>query len=485
MGVAHGLGVCGLACAPAISTSDTMAVPEPEMVVNPSSTRAHRVDVGEGFVPPSSLTRDAERLEVDWKVLVDPASVPAAKRQPLAEAWPEAVELQPPDAGQPRLDPLPCRSQHYLAHDPRPLRTVEFEHDAEGRVVRERIDNDTDGTVDLDLRYRWAADGRLESQQEGHGSEPSCAGPLPGWRLDMDHRYDGHGVWLGQEVLFNGELDDTPKWRRTDYDRAGRPIRWLHFQGGTVLGGATVEWDAQGRRVEEVVYEGDEPLRVDRWSYPSASERYQASWELGQWKVRREQLDADGHVVIIQMDEDFDGVVERRDVLRYDAEGREIERLVDADADGESETTIATRWGEGDHRLEELTEGPEGTRRQRWRWDDAGRLLRWSSKYDEGWAEDFEEHRYDEAGRELERESEVHVAVTSVSDIGGYSTREHWVGEYDEQGRLVRATVLAGDLGPNERIEYIYECSAPYRRHPRRNPLDHPETASECFGGFE
>jgi YD repeat-containing protein len=228
-----------------------------------------------------------------------------------------------------------------------------------------------------------------------------------------------------------------------------------------------------------------QPWAVNRWHHVGERERYHARWVAGAWSVRRELLDAQGRVVVTQRDDDGDGTVDAREERSYDASGREVEGRTDTDLDGEPEIRAELRWDAEGRPLAKLLEAPDGTTRQTWRYDEQGRLLRWSQQRDGSWAEDFEEHRYDAHGQEIERKAERYQAVQSASDLSNYVTREHWQVERDAEGRLTRENVLNGDVGPDERIEHIYACRKPYVRHPRRNPLDHPKTAAECFTGGE
>ncbi|MCA9654727.1 MAG: hypothetical protein KC501_32730 [Myxococcales bacterium] len=463
---------------PAVSTQ---AEPEAEAT---EPRPPPRVSYDEGFAPPPGLTDTPGPLEIDWSILVVPDGVPGSLRGPPASPWSTQAELGAP-APPELLDPPPCRVERYLSHDLRPLRTVALQHDARGRVTRERIDDDTDGTIDLERRYAWGADGRLESLQEEHGPQPTCDGKVPGWAFRSDHVYDRHGTWLGAELRYDGELSEQGEWRSTQYDAAGRPLLWVSHRFGEVLAAELRQWDERGRPRAQTRYEGARPVVAERWLYPSEAEAYYALWDGEQWVVDRIALDGEGRPVTVQRDRDGDGRVDRHTRFEHDDQGHELARRTDADHDGVAEIEVLTRWDEAGRRVEVVRTSLEGTEREAWRYDEAGHLLRWSSKRDEHWAEDFEEHVYDDRGREIERRSERYQTVTSVSDLSGYVSREHWRGERDEQGRLLRATVLEGELGPNERIEYVYDCRKPYRRHPRRNPLDHPETAAECFQVFE
>lgn len=483
VGVLVGACVRGTAPGPTVepepaSRVETPAEVEAEVVTTP------RVDYDEGFSPPPGLVRPPDPLAVDESMLAEAKGAPASLRVEPVAPWSESASLDAPKLAEPTDDP-PCRREHYLAHDARPLRTVALEHDARGRLTRERIDEDTDGTIDLDRRYGWGADGRLESLRERHGPQPACHGVDPAWVLHTEHRYDRFGTWLGALTREDGEIGDYPEWRHTAYDLDGRPLLWVRHQYGAVIAAETRRWDEQGRLLSKALFEGEEPVAVERWAYAGERERYHAVWMDGRWMVRRLVFDDQGRAVEIQRDDDGDGHVDAHTTIEHDEQGREIWRRTDGDRDGERETTVQTEWDAAGRKSAEVLIGPEGTSRRTWSYDDAGRLLRWSNKHDEHWAEDFESHRYDEQGREVERRSERYQQVTSASDLSGYVDREHWRGEYDDKGRLRTATVLEGELGPNERIEYVYDCRRPYRRHPRRNPLDHPETAAECFEVFE
>lgn len=455
--------------------------PAPE----PSGPAAPAVDPAEGFALPAGLLEPPSPLDVPWDELVAPADVPVAKRSPLAVPWPEGVELVPPPPSTFASESRACRREHYLAHDPRPLRTVELEHDAKGRVVEQRVDDDTDGTIDLRSRYTFGADGKLLRVWERNGPQPSCSGKIPAWVVETTHRYDAHGVWLGGETRYGREVELGTVWRSTVYDAHGRPRRWVEHQHGAVIRALTLRWDERDRLIERVDYQAEQPWAVERWHHVGERERYHARWAAGAWSVRRELLDERGRVVVAQRDDDGDGTVDAREERIYDASGREVEGRTDIDLDGEADHRAQLRWDDEGRPLAKVVEGPTDTTRQTWRYDEGGRLLRWSQQRDGSWAEDFEEHRYDAHGQELERSSERYQRVQSASDLSSYVTREHWQVERDAEGRLVREHVLAGEIGPNERIEHIYDCRKPYRRHPRRNPLDHPRTAAECFGGGE
>jgi YD repeat-containing protein len=464
--------------APAPAKASTPA-PEPVAATEPG------VDPAEGYAPPPAFLQPPTQLDVPWAELVPPADVPVAQRTPLVMPWPAGVELTPPKAPAPSSEPRACRLAHFLPHDTRPLRTVEREHDAEGRVVEERIDDDTDGTIDVRIRYVFGPDGKLARERERFGPQPTCSGMQPAAITETTHRYDAHGVWLGGEVRYDGEVEQGTVWRNTSYDPRGRPWQWIEHQHGAVVRALRLRWDDRDRLTERADYLVAQPSVVERWHYVDDRERYHARWVVGAWTVERELLDPEGRVVVIQRDEDGDGTVDARVERSYDASGREVEGTTDADLDGEAEIRAELRWDTHGRPLSKITTGPKGTTRETWRYDDGGRLLRWSQQRDESWVEDYEEHRYDAHGNELERWVERYNAVPAASDLSSYVTREHWRVERDAEGRLVREHRLAGELGPNEQVEHIYDCRERYRRYPRRNPLDNPKTAAECFSGGE
>lgn len=486
-------GVLLVACARAVGPSE-VDPPDSTRLVAPSTQArsepgpepepAPEVDYDDGFAPPPGLTRAVDALELDPSQLARPEGTPSSQRVAAVEAWSELAELDAPPLATREDDP-PCRREHYLPHDARPLRTVELEHDAHGRLIRERVDHDTDGTIDVVRRYTWGSDDRLETLVERFGPQPSCAGVVPGWVDQTEHLYDRHGTWLGAELRTDGEQAEENEWRTTRYDLDGRPLLWARHRYGQAQLGETRRWDEQGRPLSRARFEYGQPVTAERWAYASPTERYYAVWADERWVVRRITLDEGGRPARVQRDDDEDGRVDANVIIEHDEQGRERWRRVDGDRDGEAEQVVETRWDEAGRKVSVVTTGPDGTARETWRYDDAGRLLRWSSKRDEHWAEDFESHQYDAEGREIERRAERYQQVASFSDLSGYVQREQWRAERDERGRLRTVTVLQGELGPNERIEHVYECREPYRRHPRRNPLDHPETAAECFEGFE
>ncbi|MCA9712647.1 MAG: hypothetical protein KDK70_42860, partial [Myxococcales bacterium] len=182
-------------------------------------------DPREGFAPPEGLTWPAPPLELSLLDLVPPAQLSPRERTVRSTPWPEGLRTLPLDAPTPTPDgSRPCRQERYLPHDARPLQTVELEYDAQGRVVQERIDDDSDGTIDLRVRYAWATDGLLAQKIERFGPQPSCEGKIPGYTVTTTYDYDQHGAWLGQRRRADGQVDPDSVGRRVTYDEAERPV---------------------------------------------------------------------------------------------------------------------------------------------------------------------------------------------------------------------------------------------------------------------
>ncbi len=459
-----------------------LPLPSPSPAVVAPGPPDSSFDPSEGFDPPADLTAAATPFAIDDTVPREPADVRPRDRRDLRLAWPPPVEVAPSHPSEPPSAARWCRQEHYLEHDTRPLRTVALKRDRQGRPTRKRVDEDTDGTIDVDIRTTWSRDGRLARERTFHGPEPSCDGEIPGTRFDVGHRYDGFGVWQGERTLVDGQLDGSPRWHLNTYDDAGRPLRSIVHMDGVLLRAVTVRWDARDRVVETIRNNSTTTEYVERWAYdPGGRQRYHATMEAGNWTVVREQLDAQGRVVIEQIDVDGDGAVDRTTTIERDAAGLELTRRTDLNGDGQPDRVVqTTRDALGRPELE-LTTGPQGTGRRAWSWDEQGRLVRLTSKNDDSWVEDLEVHVFDGQGLEVERTIERHRSVDTASDVANYVDRQHWEREYDTQGRLVRELRLQGELGPNERIEYIYDCRQPYRVYPRRNPLDDPDTAPECL----
>jgi YD repeat-containing protein len=435
------------------------------------------------------LFEPAPELVIDWE-RPPPKGAPAAARRasPSQLHWELWVD-QVPEVPVP-LDDVsrPCRRQHFLPHDTRPLRTVDLRYDAAGRLVRERHDDDTDGTIDFESTWTWGADGRLERERHRTGKQPSCGGTIPESVEEVHHRHDAHGVWLGGQTTYDGRPEPKPAWRTTTYDPQGRLTSYIVHPTHEPQRAMTLRWSTPGgpdELVERVDYVGPSPRRIERWHDAADGSRWHAVWSGEGWTVSRTVRDADGRPLVVQHDADGNGRVDGRTVWTYDAQGRQRAEERDTDGDGDVDERIELEHDAAGFLVGRVHTGPAGTRRETWQLGPGGQLLRWTSKLDESWVEDVEEHVYDVGWHELERRIDRHQAVGSASDVRNYVTHERWRGERDGQGRLLRAFLAAGELGPDERVEYVYDCKEPYHRHPRRNPLDHPERAEECMGFSE
>lgn len=459
------------------------SVSDPAPAPGASPTATQRV-LDEGWSIPATLRDPVPELVIDWE-RPPPKGVPAAERRrsPSQLQWELLVDAAS-TAPQP-LDDVsrPCRRQHFLAHDTRPLRTVESKYDEAGRLARERVDDDTDGTIDLEHTYTWGADGLLERERHVTGAQPSCSGRIPESVVETRHRYDEHGVWLGGQTFYDGRAEDKTAWRTSAYDQEGRVTRYLVYPTHEPQRTRMLRWAGDDELVEWLDYTGPSVDRIERWLAASDGVRWHALWSGGPWQLDRTVHDASGHPLVTQHDTNGDGRVDGRTVWSYDAQGRQLAEERDTDGDGDVDERIELEHDAAGHLVGRVHAGPAGTKRETWKNDAGGRLVRWTSKVDESWVEDVMEHVYDASGRELERQSVHHHAVSSVGDVRNYVTREHWRGERDGEGRLLRAFVSEGELGPDERIEYQYDCSQRYHRHPRRNPLDDPARAAECMRG--
>jgi len=491
--VTHALVLLGaLACYTVPSDESPTAVPvaTPRAVTSseptPTSEAApgRAADLDEGWSVPAGLLAPAPEARLEWE-LPPPPGEPAANRRP-SPSQPQWEGMVDPAPSAPlAIDEVsrPCRREHFLAHDTRPLRTVELRYDTAGRRVSERMDDDTDGSIEFESTWTYGTDGRLERERHVTGAQPTCSGKLPKSSIEILHRYDAHGVWIGGQNRYDDRPEEKTAWRTNTYDADGRLLRYLVHPTHEPQRTVTLGWSDAGELLERVDYIGPTPRRIERWRVAADGSRWHAQWEDAKgWTATRTVHRADGHPLVIQHDDDGDGSVDGRTRWRYDDRGRQLAEERDRDGDGDADERTTFAHDDAGYLVGRVHEGREGTLREVWQYAPGGRLLRWTSKLDESWVEDVEEHVYDAGGRELERRIDRHHAVGSVGDLTNYVTHEHWRGERDGEGRLVREFVAAGELGPNERIEYSYDCKKPYRRHERRNPLDHPERAAECMG---
>lgn len=448
------------------------AAPAPAPEPEPASV-ATLPAIDEAWVPPAALREPAKELVIDWE-RPPPKGVSAKERRPAPSQfmWEYLVD-RPWMAPQP-LDELsrPCLRQHFLAHDTRPLRTVALRYDAAGRVARERVDDDTDGTIELEHEWTWGSDGLLERERHRTAAQPSCSGPIPESVTETRHRYDAHGVWLGGQNIYDGRPEEKTSWRITTYDHEERLTSYLVYPTHEPQRTITFGWTGDDEMTEWIEHVGPSPRRVERWHTASDGWRWHALWTGEGWAVDRTRNHASGQPLVMQRDADDDGRVDAHTVWSYDEQGRVRSEERDTDGDGDVDERIESRHDAAGFLVGRVHAGPAGTRRETWEYGPGGKLVRWTSKTDESWVEDVMENVYDAAGRELERRSVHHQAVGSVGDVTNYVSRSHWRGERDGQGRLVRAFVSAGELGPDERVEYSYDCTKPYHRHPRRNAFD-------------
>lgn len=464
--------------APATAAAPTVDAAEPD-AAEPAGAPA----LDEGYAPPPELVAPAPEIRIDWERPA-PKGAPAGARTPTPSQprW-EALVDPPPSAPLP-IDAAsrPCRVQHFVPYDERPLRTVELRYDAAGRIVREIVDDDTDGSIESERTWAWGADGRLEHERERIPPQPSCTGKLPESVTEVRHRYDAHGVWIGGQTLYDGRLEAKTPWRTTTYDGEGRLLEYLVHPTHEPQRSVALRWGSGDVLLERVDYVGPTPRRVERWHQAPDGARYHAQWDGKGWAVSRTVLRPDGQPLAAQHDVDGDGRVDGLTRWRYDERGRTLAEEHDVDGDGDVDERTTLSHDDAGYLVERVHQGAKGTRRETWTMGPGGVLVRHTSKLDDSWVEDVEEHVYDASGREIERHVERHHAVESAGDLRNYVTQERWRGERDGEGRLVRALPSPGQLGPEERVEYAYDCRKPYRRFARRNPLDHPQTAAECMG---
>lgn len=455
------------------TAAPTLAVPSAPVVVPAPAPVATLPAIDDPWSPPPALREPAKELVIDWE-RAPPKGVSAKlrKRAPSQPLW-ELLVDRPWSAPEP-LDDVsrPCRRQHFLAHDTRPLRTVELRYDAGGRVTRERVDDDTDGTIELEHEWTWGADGLLEREHHRTSAQPSCSGRIPESVTEIRHRYDAHGVWLGGQTLYDGRPEEKTSWRTTTYDEHERLTRYLVYPTHEPQRTLGFAWAGNDERIEQVEHVGPSPRRIERWHTTSDGWRWHALWSGDGWAVDRTRLHGSGQPLVMQRDGDGDGRVDGLTVWHYDDQGRQLGEERDTDGDGDVDERLELQHDAAGFLVARVHTGPLGTRRETWEQRPDGKLLRWTSKLDESWVEDVVENVYDANGRELSRRSVHHHAVGAAGDVSNYVTRQHWRGERDAEGRLVRAFASAGELGPDERIEYSYDCSKAYRRHPRRDVFD-------------
>lgn len=438
-----------------------------------SSPAATLPAIDDAWSPPAALREPAKELVIDWE-RQPPKGVSAKERRRTASQFRWEFLVDRPWAAPTPLDDgsRPCLRQHFLAHDTRPLRTVALRYDAAGRVARERIDDDTDGTIELEHEWTWGSDGLLERELHRTSAQPSCSGRIPESVTEVRHRYDAHGVWLGGQNIYDGRPEEKTSWRLTTYDAQERLTSYLVYPTHEPQRTLGFAWSGDDEMIEWIEHVGPSPRRVERWSAASDGWRWHALWTGDGWAVDRTRSHASGQPLVTQRDGDGDGQVDGLTVWRYDDNGRLLTEERDTDGDGDVDERIESQHDAAGFLVARVHAGPAGTRRETWEQRPDGKLLRWTSKLEESWVEDVTEHVYDASGRELEHRSVHHHAVGSVGDVTNYVTRQHWRGERDAEGRLVRAFASAGELGPDERVEYSYDCSKPYRRHPRRDVFD-------------
>jgi hypothetical protein len=472
----------GLAChtAPPIeSPTAAPVVPAPAPVSRepptptpePATTKV--ADLDEGWSLPAGLLEPAPEAHLEWE-LPAPAGEAAPNRRPSPSQPQWEGMVDPAPSAPPAVDEVsrPCRRAHFLAHDTRPLRTVELRYDAAGRRVFERTDDDTDGTMEFESTWSYGADGRLERERHVTASQPSCGGRIPESVTETRHRYDAHGVWIGGQNRYDGRPEEQTAWRTTTYDAEGRLVHYLVHPTHEPQRTLALRW-GDGELLERVDHTGPTPRRIERWHVAADGSRWHAMWEDGKpWTVTRTVQRADGQPQVIQHDVDGDGRVDGRTLWTYDDKGRQLVEERDTDGDGDADEHTTYAHDDVGYLAGRVHTGLEGTRRETWQYAPGGQLLRRTSKLDESWVEDVEEHVYDAGGHEIERRTDLHHAVGSVGDLRSYVTHEHWHAERDGEGRRVREFVAQGEIGPDERVEYSYDCKKPYRRYPRRNLFD-------------
>ena len=378
-----------------------------------------------------------------------------AKKHP--EVWAALVPNVVGDA--PVVDAMACRSQHFLEADLRPVATILYTRDAGTLTARQ--DSGTDGRIDETRAWTHDVTGALVKLERTRPGRRVCRQHVPAEHEVHHYVYDRFGMHLRTDVDHDadGDIDVVTDWRAIRYDRDGLPILLVKFDtAGQTWLVHRFTWGADARLTEHLLQDASgKLLEAHRSEYDAhGQKRWQADYFDGVgWRTAELQYGSTGELVASEVDANGDCFTDERTLVKYDARG-EIVR---------STTRV----------------GDDVTAEDEYKYDDAGRLLRFSRSRGTTRNVEFAEHAYDEAGRV----TSMRVRQVQGRPPGTHVLEDHATTDYDAEGRVTEQRLARGLFGPEETVVWAHDCRRRYKRFPVIDPRDDPELAHYCIKDFE
>lgn len=333
----------------------------------------------------------------------------------------------------------------------------EYTYDANGRIVRDRRDENGDGLFDSTTEFDYREDGQVQEQRVSSAMGDSRYTTV----------YDGQGrrIRFEQEYTGDGVVDECQRYTWGDH---GRLVNEAQDDGcdGTLEAQTQFDYDALGNLIRKSSdnFGGDGVIdRIEAFEYTDSRHPHRLTRELkdpdgdGTWEfVYRTTYSPEGDVLMYEADED-DG--RSRTVSVRDENGRLVRQAYDAGADGTEDSVLEYTYDAlGNLVLYEHDRDGDGAidRREQYAYADTAHPYKITTA-----VVDPDGDGPDQAGVTTYTYHALGLVVRKENDANGDGTPETIYGfAYDADGnRLEEWEDWDADGTPNQFAHYTYDAN--------------------------
>ncbi len=403
--------------------------------------RIERDDLGDGSIDYVELRPYEYRYDDNGRIIHRSLELNGEAREVIDYSW--------------HPDGALAREEHWV-RDIDIWQEETWQYDALGRLLREQIDYEADGTAERVTRYGYDACGGLVSREVFDLGEPKSLEET--WQYDASGRLRYH-EWKGANAMPEFEHNPFPPglplfpsegFERWQYGPDNRPVYYQFECGGDCFLLVDVRGDGPLPLPDQIInWEYDEAGRVTR-------ELVDENGDGRADRVTFYEFNDAGKVTRELVDTTADGSPNEAVFYQYDASGRLLRRYVDENGNGIIDAGDVTEYNSRGNVTAQYSEYynlglVENASSFNHYYDENGNHTRMETDRDtNGTIDEIEEWNYDASGILLSRKVEV-------LDANPPGSVETWL--YDSRGNVTRREYDDDGNGvPEQRTTYDYDA---------------------------